>query len=94
MSDQPEEMTHAEWVAFASEYMRNLAAFAAGTSRVCPDCGEPVLGATCYEKTEPTVFSLYVQPCNHWLGLWSKVPAWIADVEVVPLHEDDGDDAE
>lgn len=65
-----------------------LNAFADGSDRHCPTCGAEVTGATVYEKYEPDTFSLYVQPCNHRQGLWSKVPAWITDVKVVPVSEE------
>ena len=69
-----------------SEIIGKLNAFADGTDRRCPTCGQEVTGATIYEKFEPETFSLYTKPCNHRQGLWSKVPAWITDVTVVPVE--------
>jgi hypothetical protein len=74
------------------EYIRKLAAFSSGESKTCPMCGESVTGATLYEKWEPELFSLYVRPCNHRLGLWGKAPDWIADVEIVPVDNDASED--
>lgn len=69
------------------EYIRKSYAFSSGASRECPQCGEPVTGAKLYAKIEPEVFSLYVLPCNHRLGLCAGAPAWIPseNVEVVPF---------
>lgn len=61
--------------------------FANGVSKACPECGAEVTSATIYEKIEPDTFSLYVNPCGHRLGLWSKVPTWITDVTRVPVED-------
>lgn len=85
--------TSEEIEAFDAEleaYTKKMNDFSSGAQKACPVCGEPVTGATIYEKLEPEIFSLYVQPCNHRLGLWSKVPAWIEQVEVVPVMSGDG----
>lgn len=71
-----------------SDYIKKIAAFSSGESRVCPMCGEPVTGATLYAKIEPEVFSLYVRPCDCRLGLWGKAPDWITDVQIIPLEDE------
>ena len=67
-----------------ADYIRKSNAFWTGESKTCPTCGEPVTAAKLYAKIEPEVFSLYVLPCDHRLGLWAGAPAWITDVEIVP----------
>lgn len=94
MTDKP-EMTEAERVAYIAAYLNKINDFASGKTHACRECGAEVTSAIIYEKSEPELFSLYVEPCNHRLGLWSKVPEWITDVEVVPLDMefDEDDDA-
>jgi hypothetical protein len=74
--------------AAVSEYINRMTQFSSGESRNCPTCNAPVEGVKIYEKIDPETFSLYVQPCNCRLGLWSAVPAWIREnnlpIEVVP----------
>ena len=75
----------------ARTYIERLNAFGSGQSHACPLCGEEVMSVSLYAKTEPAMFSLYVYPCRHRLGLWSKAPEWIKDVQIIPLkdYEDD-----
>lgn len=71
-----------------SERLYREELFASGQSHNCPECGAEVTGATLYEKREPDMYSLYVQPCNHRLGLWAKAPAWITNVKIIPDEEE------
>lgn len=50
--------------------------FGRGEIHNCPICDTPVKEIHLYEKWEPEMFSLYVLPCNHRLGLWSAAPEW------------------
>lgn len=81
-----EEELAAEDAAVAA-IIRKLNGFASGETHACPTCGAEVTSARIYEKSEPETFSLYVLPCNHRQGLWSKVPAWITEIEVVPVWD-------
>ena len=60
-----------------ADYVKALNAFGSGESRNCPMCQVPVEGIRLYEKIEPEMYSLYVEPCNHRLGLWSGAPDWV-----------------
>ncbi len=71
-----------------AEYVRKLNAFSTGESHACPNCGQEVASAILYEKWEPEMFSLYVNPCGHRLGLWGKAPDWITNVTVIPVQDD------
>jgi len=69
-------------------YVEKADAFSSGASHACPQCGQEVTAATLYSKIEPDIFSFYVRPCGHRLGLWSKAPDWIADVQVIDPEEE------
>lgn len=84
MNDLTPEQDSEEMKQFIKETIRKSNAFWTGESKTCPTCDEPVTAAKLYAKIEPEVFSLYVLPCNHRLGLWAGAPEWITDVEIVP----------
>ena len=75
-----------------AEALGKLAAFSSGTSEQCPSCGEVIAGVTLYEKIEPELFSLYVEPCGHRLGMWSGAPEWVKEaglpITIIPLQND------
>ena len=75
MSDN--EPLDPEIEAAAVAYLTGVAAFSSGTDRTCPYCHTPIAGVRKYMKIEPDVFSLYVLPCEHRLGLWGDVPLWV-----------------
>lgn len=82
-----------EELAQVTDYVQKANAFASGEHRHCPQCDAPVEGVTLYAKSEPEMFSLYVRPCDHRLGLWSAAPKWIAEaglpITVVPFSADE-----
>lgn len=61
----------------AIEFIGRCNAFGDGRCKQCPICDIPVAGVTLYEKSEPDMYSLYIEPCGHRLGLWPKAPDWI-----------------
>lgn len=72
-----------------SEYTDRLAAFTSGKDQRCPSCGTPVTNAVLYAKMLPEMFSLYVKPCGCRLGLWTKAPDWITNVEIIDPYDEE-----
>jgi hypothetical protein len=74
--------------------LNKIGAFDNGDDRTCPICGAAIETITLYEKSEPDMYSLYTQPCNHRHGLWRTAPSWAVDagiVHVIPLEMDEED---
>lgn len=75
--------------AAVAELLKKISAFASGESHACPTCGAQIETITLYEKSEPEMYSLYTQPCNHRHGLWKGAPDWAVNagiVHVIPLE--------
>jgi hypothetical protein len=83
-------------------YLDRLAAFTSGADQRCPQCSAAIETITLYKKIEPDMYSLYVKPCGHRLGLWRNAPNWAhvrGIVHVIPFDmsvfmndEDEEDD--
>lgn len=86
------EQEIAETDAMIAAFVNGLNAFSSGASRNCPTCGAPVETIDLYEKSEPDMYSLYTQPCNHRHGLWRSAPDWAINegrVHVIPFGIED-----
>lgn len=79
----PEEIAETE--AQIAAFIEALASFGAGKSRTCPTCGVAIEHIMMYGKSEPDTYSLYIQPCNHRIGLWQDAPQWAKDAGIVTI---------
>jgi len=75
----------------AAQYLNNIAQFATGAARQCPNCGDNISGVHAIQNIETIV--LYGLPCNCRLGHWDSVPQWIRDdLEIIESDITQGDE--